>query len=104
MFGHGAGQAVAGDMGIDLGCGDVGVTQHALDAAEVCSVFDQMCGEGVADNVGAEAFGVDIGSQREFLEELEEALAGNRCVQAGGRGEEEGGICAAQRQPFLKRM
>lgn len=41
-------------MRIDLGGGDVGVTEQGLDGAEVRAAFEQVSGEGVAEHVGVE--------------------------------------------------
>lgn len=37
-----------GDVGVDLGGGDVGVAEHGLDAAEVGAVHEEVGGEGVS--------------------------------------------------------
>jgi hypothetical protein len=38
-------------MGINLGGRDIGVTQHALQAPEIRSAFQQMCGESMTKDV-----------------------------------------------------
>ena len=42
-------------MRIDLGGADVGMAQHGLHAAQVGATFEQMGGEGVPQNMGAES-------------------------------------------------
>ena len=36
-----------GDVGVDLGGGDVGMAEHGLDGAEVGAVHEEVGGEGV---------------------------------------------------------
>ena len=40
------------NMGVNLGSGDVGVTEKSLDGAEVGAVGEQVGGETVADDMG----------------------------------------------------
>lgn len=49
-----AAEAGAFEVGIDLGGGDVGVTEQGLDGAEIRAAFEQVSGEGVAEHVGVE--------------------------------------------------
>lgn len=55
-----------GDVGIDLGGGDVGVAEHGLDGADVGAVHEEVGGEAVAESVGrnmlrdAGFFGVEL--------------------------------------------
>ncbi len=49
------GQAVGGDVGVDLGGRDVSVAQQGLNHAQVGPAFQQVGGEGVAQDVGADA-------------------------------------------------
>ena len=53
MLGHGFAEPFGGDMRVNLRGGDVGVAEHRLDAAQIGSMFDQMRGEGVAQDVRA---------------------------------------------------
>jgi hypothetical protein len=53
------GQAIGGDVGVDLGRGDIDMAQQGLDDAQVGAAFQQVGGEGVAQDVGADAGGVD---------------------------------------------
>ncbi len=41
-------EVLVGDVGVDLGGGDVGVAEHALDGADVGAVHEQVSGERVA--------------------------------------------------------
>lgn len=45
-----------GDVGIDLGGGDVGVAEHGLDGAKVGAVHEEIGGEAVAEGVGGDVF------------------------------------------------
>ena len=47
-------QLLADHLGIDLGGGDIGVAQHLLNGVEVCAVFQQMGGKGMAERVGGD--------------------------------------------------
>ena len=41
-----------GDVGVNL-CGrNIGVSQHLLNASEICAMIDQVGREGVAQNMG----------------------------------------------------
>ena len=50
-------KALARDMGVDLGGGDIGVAEHGLKRSQVGSVFQQMSGEGMPQNVRSENIG-----------------------------------------------
>ena len=67
-------QLLVDHVGVDLGGGDVGMTQH-LDTAQVGAAFQQVAGEGVAQHVRRNARRVDAGRKRRLLEQLREALA-----------------------------
>ena len=41
-------QSLGGHMSVDLRCGETGVTEEGLHAAQVGSVIEEMRGEGVA--------------------------------------------------------
>lgn len=41
-------QVLVGDVGIDLGGGDRGMTEHGLDRANVGSIYEQICCKAVA--------------------------------------------------------
>ena len=48
---------LVGEVGVDLGGGDVGVAEEALDGAEVGAIHEEVGGEGVAHGVGGDFFG-----------------------------------------------
>ena len=47
MLVNDAAQAAAGDVGINLGCANVGVAEHRLNAAQISSPFQEMSRKGV---------------------------------------------------------
>lgn len=51
MIVNDAAQPAAGYVGIDLGCADVGVAEHRLNAAQVSAPFEEVSGKGVAQYV-----------------------------------------------------
>ena len=48
-------------MGVDLGGGDVGMAEQHLHRAQIGAAFEQMGGEGVAQDVRADPLGRDAG-------------------------------------------
>ena len=50
-------QSLSGHMSVDLRCGETGVTEEGLHAAQVGSVIEEMSGKGVAKFVWAECRG-----------------------------------------------
>ena len=67
-------------MGIDLRGGDVGVAQHLLDAAQIGAMVEQMAGKGMAQHMRRQPGGVEAGFQRQLLQQLAAALAGQMAV------------------------
>ena len=49
-------EVAVGDVGVDLGGADVGVTEECLDRAQVGAITKQVGGEAVADHVGSDSF------------------------------------------------
>lgn len=49
------------DMGVDLGGGDVGVSEEVLDDAEIRTPRQEMGGEGVAEHVGVDVLEAGLG-------------------------------------------
>src|SRR5690242_19016062 len=47
--------ATVGNVGVQLGRAEVGVSEHLLDASQICSAFEQVGGEGVAQEVRVHA-------------------------------------------------
>ena len=62
-------------MGVDLGCVDVGVSEHELYGAQIDAVVDEVGGEGVAKAVRAE--GGDAGGVRIIFDNHPCELAGD---------------------------
>ncbi len=56
-------QALAGDMGVDLGCRNVGMAEQQLDDAQVGTVVEQVGCEGVAQDMWGQLFRRDVGDQ-----------------------------------------
>ena len=54
MLVNDAAQAAAGDVGINLGCANVGVAEHRLNAAQISSPFEEVSRKGVTQYVGSE--------------------------------------------------
>ena len=64
------------DVGVDLGGGDIRMAQHGLDGSKVRAVLEQVGGEGVAQDVGADGASGDPGFHGIFLEQTPQLLAG----------------------------
>ena len=45
-------EMLVGDVGVDLGGGDVGVAKQSLDGTEIGAVHEQVSGEAVTEGVG----------------------------------------------------
>ncbi len=86
---HHLGQAVGGDVGVDLGGGDVGVAEQGLDNAQVGAAFQQVGGEGVAQDVRADPSRVDPGRDGGFFQQLAEP-ARRQMAGCAARREEPG--------------
>ena len=80
-------------MGVDLGGGDVGVAQQGLDDAQVGAALQQMGGEGVAKDVGADLRRVDAGADRGLFQQLGKAP-----------GRQAAGLAARREQPGIGRV
>lgn len=63
-------QVLARDVGVDLGRGDVGVAEQGLDDPKVRAAFQQVGGEGVAQDVGADLLAVDAGGDGRIVQQL----------------------------------
>lgn len=64
-----------GDVGVDLGGGDVGVAEEALDGADVGAVHEEVSGEGVSEGVRGDVFG-DAGGFSVFFDDALDAAGG----------------------------
>ena len=51
MFGHQLFEAFFEDVGINLGCRDIGVTKQLLHRAQIGAAIQEMAGEGMPQNV-----------------------------------------------------
>lgn len=81
------GEVGAVDVGVDLGGGDVGVSEEFLDDAEVGAAGEEVGGEGVAEGVGVDV--AEAGAFGGTFDDLPDDDAGDG--QAGA-GEEETGV------------
>jgi len=63
-------QAAAGDVGIDFGGADAGVTEQFLDDAQVGAMFQEVRGEAVAKHVwgGSSVAGLEAGAAGALLD------------------------------------
>src|SRR6185295_12508920 len=75
-------QAPLRDVRINLSCGNVGVTQHDLDAAQVRAAFYQMRSETVPDHMRRQR-AADAGLHSITAQQLPERLP-RHCSPAGG--------------------
>jgi hypothetical protein len=85
------GQVLKIQVGVDLGGADVGVTQEFLDGAQVAGGFQQVAGEGVAQQVGVQVAAGAL-CRRPVLEAL---LDGAGVDAAPALADEEGGFPGA---------
>jgi hypothetical protein len=67
-------QAIGVDVGIDLGGGDVGMTEHHLHGAEVGAAGQKVGGKGVAEHVRTDIL-ADSCRQGDFPDDLPEPVA-----------------------------
>ena len=72
--------AGGGDVGVNLGGAEVGVTQQFLDAAEVGAVVEEVGGEAVPEFVRAD-FKTDGGVSEVFLEEVIDGAHGEAAAE-----------------------
>lgn len=87
-----------GDVGVNLGGGDVGVAEERLDGAKIGAIHEEVSGEAVAEGVGSDVLG-DTGFTSILLDDAFDRAWGEAAVVAGGIGgldvagiiEEEGG-------------
>ena len=63
-------------MRIDLGGGNVGMTEHHLNRAQICAPGEQVGGKGVAHGVRADFF-ADAPLDGQFPDDLPEAVTGH---------------------------
>lgn len=70
------------DVGVDFGGADAGVAEHGLDGAEVGAVRDEMCGEGMAQDVWRQLAG-NAGLLGILADSQPHVLAGHGLASAG---------------------
>ena len=71
-----------GDVGVDLGGGDVGMAEHGLDGAEVGAVHEEVGSKRVAQGVRADVLG-DAGKAGVFFDDAFDAAGGDAAEIAG---------------------
>src|SRR5690606_29348205 len=96
---HQAAQALFQHVRVDLGGGDVRVTEQLLYGTQVGAAVQQMAGESMTEHVRADAAGIDTGFQCQLLELLGEALPREMPFSAP-RGEEPTRL-QHRRQPIV---
>src|SRR5258706_1313148 len=69
-------QAVARDMGIDLGRRDIGMAEQGLDASKIGAALDQMRRKSMAQDVRRKAIRIDPRFDRQALQQLMTAPPG----------------------------
>ena len=84
MLGDDLLQALFEDVGVDLRRRDVGVAEELLHRAQVGAAIEQVAREGEAQDVRADALGVEAGFGGEFLQLEAEMLAGDVALGAAG--------------------
>lgn len=62
------------DVGVDLCRSDVGVTEHLLDCAQICTTFEEMRRKGMAEHVRMNVLR-DIGADTRFLDDVPDGHA-----------------------------
>jgi len=70
------------DVGVDLGGGDVGVSEEFLDDAEVGTAFEEVGGEGVAEEVGVNVL-FDAGVGGALFDDLADAVGAEGAAADG---------------------
>jgi hypothetical protein len=63
------------DMGVDLGCGEVGVTEHGLDHSQVGTTCQQVRRKGVTQDMGSDPFGIYFRDHSQLLDHRKEGLS-----------------------------
>src|SRR5690606_7037979 len=96
---HQAAQALFQHVRVDLGGGDVRVTEQLLYGTQVGAAVQQMAGESMTEHVRAVAAGIDTGFQCQLLELLGESLSREMPLRAPRR--EEPPRLQHRRQPIV---
>lgn len=75
-------EVLVGEVGVDLGSTDIGVTEQTLDTAEIGSVHEEVSGKGVTEGVGGDMFG-NAGDAFVFVDDALDAAGGETTVVTG---------------------
>lgn len=75
-------EVLVGNVGVNLGSGDVGVSEHGLDGADVGAVHEEVGGEAMAQGMWGNVFG-DAGHFGVFLDDAFDGTRGETAVVAG---------------------
>ena len=86
--------ATIGYVGVELGRGQIRVPQHLLNRPEIGSALEQMCREGVAQQMRMDALGLETGRCCEASQD--EECAGAREPAALGVQEELGPVALVE--------
>ena len=70
-----------GDMGVDLGSGDIGVSKHGLNGADVGAIHQEIGGEAMSQSVRGNMFG-DTGKFGIFLDDTLDRTGGQTAIIA----------------------
>ena len=68
--GHNVAEPVAGHVGVDLGGGDVGMAEQGLHPPQIRPAVQQMGGEGMPQDVGADLGRIKPRRQSRFAQQL----------------------------------
>lgn len=74
-----------GDVRVDLGGGDVSVSEHGLDGAKVGAVHEKVGGERMAEGVGGDVFS-NAGEAGVFFDDAGDGTRSDAAVITGGVG------------------
>ena len=72
--------AAVGYVGVELRRGQIRVSEHLLNGAQVGAALEQVGGEGVAEQVGVDAARLEARLVRELAQDQEGAGAGERAA------------------------
>ena len=75
-------KVLVGDVGVDLGGGNVGVAEHGLNGAEIGAVHEEVGGEGVTEGVRGDVLG-DAGGAGATFDNALNAAGGEATIISG---------------------
>lgn len=73
------------DMGVHLSSGNTAMTQHALDAADICTIHKKISGKAMSHRVGADVFR-NTGESCVFADHALDTASAETAVVACRRG------------------